>query len=136
MSYAATAALQSAVFGALTADVNVSGLTDGAIYDALPAGAVPSIYVRLGAERARDASDKTGSGAVHDFPVTVVTDAAGYHVAKQIAAAISDALVDANLTLTRGSLIALNFLRARARRIENTREIEVWFRARIDTTDA
>ncbi len=136
MSYAATAALQSAVYGALTADTLVNGLTGGAIYDALPSGAVPSIYIRLGAERVRDASDKTGSGAVHDFPVTVVTESAGYQVGKQIAAAISDALIDADLPLTRGSLMALNFLRARARRVDNTREIEVWFRARIDTTDA
>ena len=136
MSYAATAALQSAVYGALAADPEVSTLTGGAIYDALPTGAVPSIYIRLGAERVRDASDKTGSGAVHDFPVTVVTDAAGYHVAKQIAAAVSDALVDADLTLARGALTALNFLRARARRVSDTREIEVWFRARIDTSDA
>lgn len=136
MSYAATAALQTAVYGALAADAEVSGLTSGAIYDALPVGSVPSTYIRLGAERVRDASDKTGSGAVHDFPVTVVTDAAGYQVAKQIAAAISDALIDADLSLTRGSLTALNFLRARARRVADTREIEIWFRARIDTSDA
>ena len=136
MSYAATAALQSAVYGALTGDATVSALTEGAIYDALPSGAVPSIYVRLGAERVRDASDKTGSGAVHDFPVTVVADSAGYHIGKQIAAAISDALVDADLVLSRGSLTAMRFLRARARRVENTREIEVWFRAWIDTSDA
>ncbi|MEJ6388096.1 DUF3168 domain-containing protein [Gymnodinialimonas ulvae] len=136
MSYAATAALQAAVYSALVADAEVSGMADGAIYDALPAGPVPSTYIRLGAERVRDASDKTGSGAVHDFPVTIVTDAAGYHAAKQIAAAISDALIDADLSLTRGSLTALNFLRARARRVADTREIEVWFRARIDTSDA
>ncbi|MBF9044834.1 DUF3168 domain-containing protein [Rhodobacterales bacterium HKCCE4037] len=136
MSYAATAALQSAVYTALVGDTQVSTLTGGAIFDALPPGPVPAIYVRLGAERARDASDKTGAGAVHDFPVTVVTDSAGYHVAKEIAAAISDALVDADLTLARGALIALHFLRARARRVADTREIEVWFRARIDTTGA
>ena len=136
MSYAATAALQSAVYGALVANTEVNTLTGGAIYDALPPGAVPPIYVRLGAERVRDASDKTGAGAVHDFPVTVVADSAGYHVGKQIAAAISDALVDADLTLSRGALTALRFLRARARRVDDTREIEVWFRARIDTTGA
>ncbi len=136
MSYSATAALQTAVYGALSADVTVSSLTDGAIYDALPPGAVPDVYVRLGPEVVRDASDKTGTGARHDFPVTVVSEAAGYHLAKQIAAAISDALVDADLPLARGALVALTFLRARARRVQDKREIEVWFRALIDTSGA
>ena len=136
MSYAATAALQSAVYGALIGDANVHGLTGGAIYDALPEGAVPQTYVSLGPERVRDASDKTGAGAVHDFPITVVTDSAGYHLGKQIAAAISDVLVGADLALSRGSLSALHFRRARARRVGDTREIEVWFRAFVDTSDA
>lgn len=136
MSYSATAALQTAVYSALSADATVSNLTDGAIYDALPPGAVPDVYVRLGPEVVRDASDKTGSGARHDFPVTVVSEAAGYHLAKQIAAAVSDALVDADLPLARGALVALTFLRARARRVRDKREIEVWFRALIDTSGA
>jgi hypothetical protein len=136
MSYASTAALQTAVYGALAADATVASLTEGAIYDAMPPGAVPDVYVRLGPEVVRDASDKTGSGARHDFPVTVVTETSGYHVGKEIAAAISDALVDADLTLERGALVALNFLRARARRVQDKREIEVWFRALIDTSGA
>jgi hypothetical protein len=136
MSYASTAALQTAVYGALAADATVASLTEGAIYDAMPPGAVPDIYVRLGPEVVRDASDKTGSGARHDFPVTVVTETSGYHVGKEVAAAISDALVDADLTLERGALVALNFLRARARRVQDKREIEVWFRALIDTSGA
>ncbi|UWQ97000.1 DUF3168 domain-containing protein [Rhodobacteraceae bacterium M385] len=136
MSYAATAALQEAVFTALTMDSAVSMLTDDAIYDALPPGPVPSVYVSLGPERVRDASDVVGDGAVHDFPVTVVCDAAGFHAAKTIAAAVSDALIGADLTLARGSLTGLNFLRARARRVGDGREIEVWFRAMIDSSDA
>ncbi|QXT38887.1 DUF3168 domain-containing protein [Gymnodinialimonas ceratoperidinii] len=136
MSYAATAALQEAVYAALTMDASVASLTQGAIYDALPPGPVPPIYVSLGPERARDASDATGFGAVHDFPVTVVSDAAGFHTAKTIAAAVSDALSDADLTLARGNLIGLRFLRARARRVGDGREIEIWFRAMIDASGA
>ncbi|GAB5446711.1 DUF3168 domain-containing protein [Gymnodinialimonas sp.] len=136
MSYAATAALQEAVFAKLTMDATVNMLTDGAIYDALPPGPVPSIYVSLGPERVRDASDVLGDGAVHDFPVTVVSDGAGFHTAKTIAAAISDALSDADMALARGALTGLNFLRARARRVGDGREIEVWFRAFIDSSDA
>lgn len=136
MSYAATAALQEAVYAALTMDSAVNMLTDGAIYDALPPGPVPALYVSLGPERARDASDIVGDGSVHDFPITVVSDGAGFHTAKTVAAAISDALIDADLTLSRGILTGLNFLRARARRVGDGREIDVWFRAYIDSSDA
>lgn len=133
MSYAATAALQEAVYSTLTMDPTVSTLTDGAIYDALPPGPVPSIYVSLGPERVKDASDIVGDGSVHDFPVTVISDTAGFHTAKTIAASVSDALTGAEMTLSRGTLTGLNFLRARARRVGNGREIEVWFRAFIDS---
>jgi len=136
MSYAATAALQSAVYTALSTDTQVALLSDGAIYDALPPGPVPAMYVSLGPERVRDASDVVGDGAVHDFPITIVSDGAGYHTAKLIAVAVSDALSGADLTLSRGSLVALNFQRARARRVGDKREIEVWFRALIDSSGA
>lgn len=136
MSYAATVALQEAVYAALIADTQVATLSEGEIYDALPPGPVPPIYISLGPERVRDASDVLGDGAIHDFPVTVVSDATGFHMAKQIASAVSDALTGADLILSRGVLIALNFRSARARRVGGGREIEVWFRAYIDSTDA
>ncbi len=136
MSYASSAALQEAVYAALMADIQVAMLSNGEIYDALPPGPVPSIYVSLGPERAKDGSDVTGDGAIHDFPVTVISDATGFQMAKQIAVAVSDALTGADLTLSRGTLTALNFLRARARRVGAGREIDVWFRAFIDTSGA
>jgi len=132
MSYGITAALQQAVFGALSGNAAINGLVGNAIYDVLPAGPVPDLYISLGPERVRDRSDKTGNAALHDFPVTVVSDAAGFTGAKALAAAISDALVDADLTLARGRLVSLRFLRARARRVRTQREIEVWFRAHVD----
>lgn len=135
MSYAASAALQEAVFARLTMDSAVTMLSDGAIFDALPPGPVPSVYVSLGPERVRDASDVVGDGAVHDFPVTVVSDGAGFHAAKTIAAAVSDSLTGADLAMSRGTLIALHFLRARARRVGDGREIELWFRAFTDSSD-
>ncbi len=132
MSYGMTAALQAAVYGALREDTVVAALSGGAVFDALPPGPVPALYVALGPETARDASDKTGAGAVHDFPVTVVSEAAGFTGAKALAAAISDALSGADLVLSRGHLVRLAFVRARARRVDGGREIEVWFRARVD----
>ncbi len=133
MSYGVSAALQAAVFGQLSADTALGDLVGGAIYDAIPPGSLPSLYVVLGPETARDASDKTGSGAMHEFTVTVVTESAGFASAKAAAAAVSDALIDADLTLTRGQLVALNFYKAKAARVGtgDMRQINLTFRARV-----
>jgi hypothetical protein len=50
-----------------------------------------------------------------------------------VAALVCEALVDQNLTLTVGSLISLQFLRASAKRIDQgvTRRIDMQFRARL-----
>lgn len=134
MSYASASALQAAIFQRLMADSAVDALVGSAIYDAVPAGPVPDTYVSIGPEDARDRSDKTGSGAEHDFSVSVVTEAAGFQNAKAIAGAVTDALVGAELILSRGRLVDLWFLRARARRVgaADQRRIDLWFRARVD----
>lgn len=134
MSYGIAAALQAAVYQRLLADAALGALVGTAIYDAVPPGTVTGTYVSLGPEDVLDASDKTGDGAVHDFVISVITDEAGFATAKAVAAAVSDALVDADLVLSRGHLVALWFLRARARRVEKaeTRRIDVIFRARVE----
>jgi hypothetical protein len=135
MSYAISAALQSAVYQHLLADVGVSALVGTAIYDAIPAGDVPATYVSLGPEDVRDRSDSTGYGATHRFTISVVTEAAGFGAAKSIAAAISDALEGANLVLSRGRLVGLWFERASARRTGKAgriRRIDLRFRARVE----
>ena len=134
MSYGGTAALQSAVYGRLIGNTNLSALVGGAIYDAPPAGALPPLYVTLGPEDVRDRSDATSGGAWHRFTVSVVSDAAGFAAAKEAAAAVGDALTDADLTLDRGHLAALNFYRARARRDDQLRRIDLTFRARVQDT--
>ncbi len=133
MSYGTAAALQRAVYQHLSADGTLASLAAGEIYDALPAGALPPLYVVLGAEDARDASDQTGHGAWHQFTVTVVTQSAGFATAKAVAAAVSDALVDAPLTLERGTLVSLNFHKAKAARVGTgaVRQINLIFRARV-----
>ncbi len=136
MSYGVSAALQAAVFQRLAGDSALNGLVAGAIYDALPQGSLPPVYVTLGPEDAQVQSDVTGQGAWHRFTVSVVTETSGFHAAKEVAGAISDALVDAPLMLSRGHLNALNFYRARAQR-EGTgalRRIDLIFRARVDDT--
>ncbi len=134
MSYAMGAALQESVYQRLLGDATLAGLVGGAIHDAVPPGEVPGTYVSLGPEGARERSDQTHHGAEHRFVVSVVTDASGFQTAKEAAAAISDALVDAPLVLSRGRLIGLDFLRARARRVQNgdVRRIDLTFRARVE----
>ncbi|AJE46404.1 DUF3168 domain-containing protein [Celeribacter indicus] len=134
MSYGIAAALQTAVYRALAEDAVLAGLVGGAIHDAAPAGAVPALYVSLGPEEVTDASDKTARGARHDFTVSVLSDGAGFLAAKQAAAAISDVLADADLTLARGRLVGLSFVSAKARRLRDgdRRRIDLRFRARVE----
>lgn len=134
MSYGSAAALQAAVYQRLIADAALQALVGDAVYDAVPPGTATGTYVSLGPEDVRDASDKTGDGAMHDFVVSVITDEAGFATAKAVAAAVSDALVDAQLVLARGALVALWFLRGQARRVEKggTRRIDLTFRARVE----
>ncbi len=133
MSYGVSLALQEAVYQRLVADTALDALVNGAIFDAVPPGIVNGTYVSLGPEEVREASDKTGHGALHEITISVVTDAAGFQQAKQAAAAVSDALVDAQLTLARGQLVSLMFHRARARRVQDAdvRRIDLRFRARV-----
>ncbi|OOY12614.1 MAG: DUF3168 domain-containing protein [Rhodobacteraceae bacterium] len=134
MSYAIGAALQAAVYARLQDDPGVTGLVGSAVYDAAPAGTVSGTYVSLGPEDARDASDMTGDGAVHDFTVSVVSDVAGFQLAKQVGEAISDTLLASPLTLARGRLVGLWFLKAKARRVDKgaARRLDLTFRARVE----
>ncbi|RBW60206.1 DUF3168 domain-containing protein [Ruegeria sp. A3M17] len=135
MSYGVSAALQAAVFQQLSGDTRVNDLSGGAIYDAVPVGAVPQTYVALGPEEVRDASDRSGGGAVHRFTVSVVSEAAGFGAAKTLAGAVCDALDGAMPSLDRGCLVGLWFERASARRAGTggaVRQIDLKFRARVE----
>lgn len=133
MSYGVSAALQAAIYQRLLADTALAALVGTAIYDNPPSGAVLGTYVSLGPEDVRDRSDKTGYGALHMVMISVITDAAGFQVAKQVGAAVSDALQGAELVLSRGALCYINFDRATARRVGTgeTRRIDLRFDARV-----
>lgn len=134
MSYGMAAALQAAVYGRLAGDAALTALVGAAVFDTAPAGPVPALYVALGPEDARDRSDFIGRGAEHEFVVSVVADAGGFQPAKAAAAAVSDALIDAPLVLTRGRLVSLRFARATARTAEQglLRRIDLRFRAQLE----
>lgn len=133
MSYAVSEALQVAVFTALTGDAGVTALVGSDIYDAVPSGVLPGLYIALGEEKVRDFSSKTGAGALHDLSVDVHSDVAGFQASKALAAAVCDALIDANLTLSRGVLTSLQFKFARAHKgaSPDQRVINLTFRAMV-----
>lgn len=135
MSFAASVALQAAVYQALRQHEALGQLVGDAIYDALPVEAPSGTHVALGQDDVRDAGDATGAGSAHDFTVSVLSGAgAGFSGVKMAAAAVTDALEGAALALGRGHLVGLWFLRSRAKRTENGagRRVDLTFRARID----
>lgn len=131
MSYGAAVALQGAIYQHLVA---VPALAGVAIHDQVPPGPLPGLFVLIGPEEVTDAGDKTGGGADHRFTLAVISDAAGFLAAKEVAVAVSDALEGAALALARGRLVSLRFTRAVARRLDEgeTRRIDLTFRARIE----
>ena len=137
MSYAIAAALQEAVYGHLSTDPALISLVGGAVYDEVPAGELPEIYVTLGPEEARGRCDSSGAGSWHRFTVSVVAHTPGFHQAKTVAATVSDRLSEAELSLSRGHLAGLHFWRAKARRADGgaLRRIDLIFRARVDDAD-
>lgn len=136
MTYALSAALQSSIYQRLSGDSSLVDLVGDAVYDALPTGVLPDLYVTLGAEDVTDRSDVSGAGARHVFIVQVLAQTAGFFAAKQVASAVCDALLTADLStelaLTRGQLVGLWFEKARAQRLSNgSRRITLRFAARL-----
>jgi hypothetical protein len=134
MTYAVSYALQQAVYAVLSNDAGVTALVGTDVFDAPPAGVVPTTYVLLGSEVVRDQSSKTSDAALLDFEINVVSDAAGFSAAKQVAVAVCDALVDLDVPLSRGDLIWLLFRSARALRkgAPGLRQIDLKFRAYVE----
>lgn len=131
MSYGVAAALQAAIYARLTAASELSGI---AVLDAVPSGGGTGTFILIGPEQVLDKSDHSGGGAEHRLVISVISDAAGFQDAKTAAVAVSDAIVDAPLTLSRGRLVGLHFQRASAKRLDEgaTRRIDLTFRARVE----
>lgn len=134
MSYGASAALQAAVYQLLRADAGLAALVANAIYDEVPPGPVSGTFVSVGEGEVRDLSDVTGGIGDHRFDVSVISAEEGFATAKAIAEAISDVLVDASPAMSRGRVVNLSFVKARARRVRagQVRRIDMTFRAIVE----
>lgn len=138
MTYALALPLQQAIYTTLTSNGPLAVLVEGRVYDAPPHGSTgpdPTLdYVTLGEERVRADGSKDCLGAVHDFTVEVHSGHDGFSKAKAIAGSVCDALIDAPLPLSRGTLAGLRFLGAQALRARrpNRRRIVLRFRAVVE----
>jgi hypothetical protein len=134
MSYGVAEALQAAIYQRLSTDAALIALAGTAIHDAPPPGTAPDLMVLIGPETVRERADITGPGAEHEFTVSVVGGSAGFATVKAAAVAVSDALEGAQLSMFRGRLVGLWFLRAEARRDRRGqgRRVDLVFRARVE----
>ncbi len=66
--------------------------------------------------------------------ISVISDAKGFMAAKSAAAEVSNALVDAKLSLSTGVLVGIGFSKAVAKRLEqgDARRIDMIFRVRVE----
>lgn len=134
MTYAIGASLQRAVFAQLSGEADIVEIVGPNIFDAVPAGAEPDVFVLIGEEVVRDRSTKTSYGAHHEFTVSVFADQHGFAKSKTLAAIICDSLLAADLALDRGRVTGLWFRRARTRRgrSPDRRRIDLQFRTHVE----
>jgi hypothetical protein len=116
MSVLLSDVLQSAMYARLSGDAALAMIVGAHIYDAVPAGPVPDLYVLLGEEAVKDASDKSGAGAVHDVLISVMSTADSFLTLKEAATAIWAALDSAEVVLTEGRVVGLWFRSSTAKR--------------------
>src|SRR5258707_346563 len=106
----ASLALQTAIFAALSADVNVQGALGDPprLYDSVPRQpAFP--YVTLGDARETAWDTKTERGREHHFSLTAWSRQPGHKQAKDIAGTLIDSLDAATLAPVGHTLVSLRF---------------------------
>ena len=134
MTYALSCSLQRAIFTYLAGEAALYSLIGTHIFDVPPPGGNPSTYILIGEETALDRSSKTNEAALHEFVVSVNSDAAGFGKAKDVAAVVCDTLLNASLTMERGTITGIWFRNAKAVRgkTPDRRRIDLRFRAYVE----
>lgn len=125
--------LQTSIYTRLAAAPDLGAVIGSHLYDAVPAGPVPDLYVLIGEEAVRDASDQGAHGAVHDVSIAAISTADSFLKLKQAAAAIISALEAPELALSRGRVVGIWFKTSVAKRnASGQRRIELKFRVRVE----
>lgn len=136
MSYAGAVFLQAAIWRILRNEPDLQEIVDDAVYDAMPVEPPSGVHVAIGGEDVLDVGDMTAAGARHDFVVSVLDgrEAGGFSAVKRAAVVIGRTLEGAAPELDHGRVVAIWFLRAKARRggRGGARRVDLTFRARLD----
>ncbi|MEM8979397.1 MAG: DUF3168 domain-containing protein [Pseudomonadota bacterium] len=134
MSYGPAPDLQQAIYAALTGDAELTSLSGGAVFDAMPEGKPEDCFILIGDEEVRDRSDVSGFGADFLVAISVIGPSDGFLKIKQIAARVSDLLLNFNPSLARGCIGFSHLDRVRARRStpQTHRRVDLRFRMRVD----
>ncbi len=133
MSMLLSDVLQTALYDRLSNDTALAAIVGTHIYDAMPAGPVPDLYVLIGEEAVKDASDTSGAGAVHELSVSVMSTADSFLTLKEAAVAIWAALQGSPLMPASGRMVGLWFVTSTAKRSSTgQRKIDLKFRARVE----
>jgi hypothetical protein len=126
-------ALQSAIYQRLAGDTELGAIVGTEIYDSVPKGPMPKLFVLIGEEQVIDASDVTAHGAMHDLSISVLSTADGFLRLKQTASAIIEALSEPDLTMSRGRVVGLWFKGSQAKRsTAGQRRIDLKFKVRLE----
>ena len=140
MTYALAWPLQETIYACLTSDPNVSALIGGALYDSPEhsAAGADEVYATLGDETVTPRSDSDQGGATHQVTISIHAADRGFARAKQVAGAVCDALIDADLPLSRGVVIGVFFLGASTAREDQgaSRRIDLRFRILVEDAPA
>ncbi|MGG7565666.1 DUF3168 domain-containing protein [Rhodovulum sp. DZ06] len=136
MSVLKSAALQEAIYAALSGDAVLSGLVEGRIFDEAvhldAPGADPGPYVTLGDETVRDWSAIGLTGGIHEAQVSVHAPTGGFASVKGIAAEV-ERVLSAPLAPASGRVVTQVLRGARARRVaEGGRRIDLRFEFRVE----
>lgn len=140
MTYALAWPLQEALYQRIAADPACTQHFGARIYDApLPFGVEDEpdgVYLILGDEEVSDWSTATDEGAVHVLTLAIHAPRRGFADAKRAAADVSDLLLGAEWTLSRGRVVNVRFVSARTRREDasSLRRIEMRLRFVLEDT--
>ena len=126
MSYAGSSDLQAAIWSVLEGALPVP------VHDAPPPGPLPEMWVSVGAEEGRDASDATGPICDHRLRIEVRGETAGFAALKTLAADVSDALGGPPPALPEGRIVWVRFRRARTASSARGRAVRMDWDVRVE----
>ena len=138
MKHVDFAAVQAGVFAQISADPEIKALIGTHIFDGVPPGVVPDLYLLIGPELVIDKSDFTQSGSEHQLLISALSQGHGFKEAKRLAGVVVNALHAKPPNLDNGRVVFVHFSKANAWRDPqlDARRVDVTFLLRCAQDDA